>query len=241
MVKKTLNLSRWHHGRWLRKAFKQVKGKVLDVGTGRGVMVRRWAKTRGDLELVTVDKEKKKGWRVDVVADGRDLPMKDKEFDGVIILDVLEHVEGPEKMVKEAVRVLKKGGVLYVTIPLEGAWWTMDWWLRRLFKIDWTKEIIGHINKFELGEVRRMFKEAGVRIEWVRYSHHWLYQLGSLIYFRYLNSLPKKELKPKKGFWLPTPWWIRLGIMVLGWLTIVESWVLSGIPGREIHLMARKV
>ncbi len=240
MVKKALNLSRWHHGRWLKKAFKQVKGKVLDVGTGSGGVVRKWMKTRGDLELVTVDKEKKKGWRVDVVADGRDLPMKDKEFDGVLILDVLEHVEKPEKMVKEAVRVLKKGGVLHVTVPLEGAWWTIDWWLRKLFKIDWTKEIIGHINKFEFEEVEEMLRVQGLVIEWRRFSHHWLYQLASLIYFKYLDSLPKKELKPKKGFWLPVPWWVRLGVVALGWLTVVESLMLSRIPGREIHLTARK-
>lgn len=225
----------------MRKAFKGVKGRVLDIGTGSGGVVREWMKTRGDLELVRVDKEKKKGWQVDVVADGRDLPMKAEEFDGVMILDVLEHVERPEKMVKEAVRVFKKGGVLHVTVPLGGAWWTIDWWLRKLFKVDWVKETIGHINKFELKEVEEMLKTQGLIIEWKRFSHHWLYQLGTAVYFWYLSRKPKKELKAKGKYWLPVPGWMRLGIGLFGWLTVVESLVLSRIPGREVHITARKM
>lgn len=54
---------------------------------------------------------------VDVVADGKSLPFKERSFDLVIAEMVLEHVDDPDKVLNEANRVLKKNGILYVTIP----------------------------------------------------------------------------------------------------------------------------
>lgn len=54
---------------------------------------------------------------VDIVADGKNLPFKDNSFSLVIIEMVLEHVDEPEAILKEAHRVLKKNGEIYVTIP----------------------------------------------------------------------------------------------------------------------------
>ncbi|HBF19123.1 MAG TPA: SAM-dependent methyltransferase [Cryomorphaceae bacterium] len=42
-------------------------------------------------------------------ADGENLPFEDNEFDYVICEQVLEHVEHPEKFIKEMCRVAKKG------------------------------------------------------------------------------------------------------------------------------------
>jgi SAM-dependent methyltransferase len=240
MLKKAFSLARWHHVYWLRKALVGVRGKLLDIGAGKGKTVREALKTRGDLRLVTMDVERKKDWQIDVIADGRDLPMKNEEFDGVMILDVLEHVKGPEKVVKEAARVLKRQGWLHVAVPLEGSWWVIDWWLKKIKKVDWKEKIIGHINHFNLKEVKQLLEENGFKIKWVRYSHHWGYQLATLIYFKYLDSLPKKELKPKKGFWLPVPWMVRAGVVLFGWLTVLESLVLLRVPGGEAHITAKK-
>jgi len=54
---------------------------------------------------------------VDVVADGKNLPFKNNSFDLVLIESVLEHVNEPEKVIKEAYRVLKKSGKVYISIP----------------------------------------------------------------------------------------------------------------------------
>jgi ubiquinone/menaquinone biosynthesis C-methylase UbiE len=56
---------------------------------------------------------------LDVVrADIVDLPFKDKSFDVVIALDVLEHVEHKERGYNEISRVLKDWGRVVLNIPL---------------------------------------------------------------------------------------------------------------------------
>jgi len=45
------------------------------------------------------------------------LPVKSNQFDIVTSLAVIEHLKSPKTMLKEAKRVLKKGGVLIITTP----------------------------------------------------------------------------------------------------------------------------
>lgn len=47
------------------------------------------------------------------VADAYKLPFADAEFDVVCLMDFLEHIEDPEKIIIEATRVLKPGGLLF--------------------------------------------------------------------------------------------------------------------------------
>ncbi len=49
-----------------------------------------------------------------ICADGENLPFENKEFDYVICCHVLEHVENPEKFLKEMMRVAKRG---YIEVP----------------------------------------------------------------------------------------------------------------------------
>jgi SAM-dependent methyltransferase len=45
------------------------------------------------------------------------IPYKDNYFDTVICMDVLEHLRYDKKVVKELTRVLKKNGLLIITVP----------------------------------------------------------------------------------------------------------------------------
>lgn len=55
--------------------------------------------------------------RVDVVANGNELPFKDNEWDFVINSHVLEHFFDPIKAIKEWMRVIKPGGYVYMIVP----------------------------------------------------------------------------------------------------------------------------
>lgn len=48
---------------------------------------------------------------------GKKIPLADNQFDCVLILAVLEHLEYPEEIIRECYRLLKPGGRLIVTVP----------------------------------------------------------------------------------------------------------------------------
>jgi ubiquinone/menaquinone biosynthesis C-methylase UbiE len=54
--------------------------------------------------------------KVDV--DNDKLPFADDEFDGVVCLEVLEHLKNLDKLMSELFRVLKKGGKFCVSVPI---------------------------------------------------------------------------------------------------------------------------
>jgi len=45
------------------------------------------------------------------------IPKKNNSYDSIVCIEVLEHVENPEKVLKEFNRLLKKEGSLYLTTP----------------------------------------------------------------------------------------------------------------------------
>ena len=53
----------------------------------------------------------------DVLGVAEELPFIDNSFDGVLSLNVLEHVQNPFKCAQEISRVLKPGGKLYCVVP----------------------------------------------------------------------------------------------------------------------------
>src|SRR5947207_4268274 len=57
----------------------------------------------------------------DVLEPGGPLPYADGRFDAVVSMDVIEHVPQPLPWVREALRVLKPGGVLFLTTPNYGS------------------------------------------------------------------------------------------------------------------------
>jgi SAM-dependent methyltransferase len=84
-------------------------GPVLDIGGG-SAHVKEFRK-----EILSVDILPFPG--IDVVCDAHELPFKDSEFAGIIMLDVLHHLERPVDFLAEAARILRPGGVLAMIEP----------------------------------------------------------------------------------------------------------------------------
>jgi len=54
-----------------------------------------------------------------VVGDVKKIPFKDNYFDYVVAGELIEHLEDPKALIKEAMRVLKGGGVFSLSTPKE--------------------------------------------------------------------------------------------------------------------------
>jgi len=112
-----------------------LKGKkLLEVGSGWGLFVALTRKQAIESYGIEPEEEvyqtslkvlESYGLGKDFIkkASGEEIPFKDNTFDAVYSTMVLEHVKDPEKVIKESIRVLKKGGYLQFVIPNYGSFW----------------------------------------------------------------------------------------------------------------------
>lgn len=104
----------------IQLAKKYAKGKLVDIGCGR-MPYRKEIEPLVDkyvgVDHPNVSKLYNSKIQPDVLADAKKLPFSANTFDIALLFQVLEHVESPEAVLKEAARVLKPNGVLVITIP----------------------------------------------------------------------------------------------------------------------------
>ncbi len=105
----------------LIKAKKYTCGNILDMGCGSKPYSDIYSNINGKytgIDLPVSESANKEEKKADVHGSVLELPFKSNSFDTVISLQVLEHVPEPQKMLKEAYRVLKKNGHLILTAPM---------------------------------------------------------------------------------------------------------------------------
>jgi ubiquinone/menaquinone biosynthesis C-methylase UbiE len=107
----------------LKEALKVARGKVLDIGCQRGGYC--FHLNHVGLDVVGIDismgylkmaKDKVPDARF-AQANAQFLPFKDRSFDTIILSEILEHVIDEKQVISEVKRVLKPGGVVFVTVP----------------------------------------------------------------------------------------------------------------------------
>jgi SAM-dependent methyltransferase len=102
-----------------------------------------------------------------VQAQGENLPHADAVVDLVIIENVIDHVQSPEKVMKEIDRIMKPDAVLFLTVNLHPAWGAGLHSLLAALKID-----KGHPHTYTLSSIRRFLDQSGFEIrhqEWQSY------------------------------------------------------------------------
>jgi SAM-dependent methyltransferase len=97
---------------------------ILEVGCGEGMMFdgAGTQPVQMDVSLTRVARAAGKG-RLLLCADGYDLPFASESFAAVLLVAVLEHTREPWRLLEEARRVLKPGGVAVIVVPND---WTMS-------------------------------------------------------------------------------------------------------------------
>ncbi len=135
--------------------------KVLEIGCGEGAILQQMSDHAFSKNLHGVDisesgvasvrGRKIEGLQEVQVYDGYHLPYEDGAMDLVILSHVLEHVEYPRMLLREASRI---GRYLFIEVPLEHKWGLGDY----------VDDGVGHINAYSRFGVRREVQTSGLRI-----------------------------------------------------------------------------
>ena len=101
-----------------------LRGRVLDVGTGKGRFVIPLARHATNVTTVDVSAEEQRQARLEaiyagvahrirfVIQDARFLPWPAGSFDAVVSWNVFHHLDDPERVFAEIIRMVKPGGKL---------------------------------------------------------------------------------------------------------------------------------
>jgi len=104
--------------------------RMIDLGCGDGeitLMFKEELKAREvygvDIDEQAVALARKRGIEAYIADLSKDsLPFPNEFFDLVLSLEVIEHLANPDNMLKEAYRVLRKGGYLLISTPNLASW-----------------------------------------------------------------------------------------------------------------------
>jgi SAM-dependent methyltransferase len=108
--------------------------RILDVGCGSAWLAEHYDDYTGlDASPEAVAAAAARGRRVLRHSAAEPLPFDDASFDGVIVKDLLEHVDDPVHVVREALRVLRPSGRAFASSPDAQRWVWDDYTHRRPF------------------------------------------------------------------------------------------------------------
>lgn len=134
--------------------------KVLDVGFGNGAFLNDskavgWEVTGVDPDKTAVANVKKRG--MDVCQGGIEVfEGRSEIFEAITISHVIEHVHDPEMVLKNAYRLLKPGGVLFIETP------NIESYGYRLFRHNWLPlDSPRHLIIFSKNSIRDLLHKVG--------------------------------------------------------------------------------
>jgi SAM-dependent methyltransferase len=133
---------------------------LLDLGCGNGryskVFSLRGMSVVGlDISKVALDLAKKQCGECNLVlGDASRLPFRDKAFDKVFAVDIIEHVQNDFECLNEIVRVTKNTGIILISFPRN----------KKFFKFSEDNRL-GHLHAYEKDFIKTLLEKCGLIVE----------------------------------------------------------------------------
>lgn len=191
---------------------KEKPGSLLDVGAGTGFLSQKLADLGFAVSACDIDPSQFQVAKIPIKKAnlGVKLPYRTNSFDYITCTEVIEHLENPWQGCRELARVLKKDGLLILTLPnfsnLVSRW---VFFVRGNFRYfdDWTWKHWGHINPITFTELSKILTSVGFEIEAVQTQkeigqlYAWLFRFfqktGSTIFHLFKIIRWQKDPKDK--------------------------------------------
>ena len=137
-------------------------GRLLDVGCAMGHFMafargRGWSVHGVECSRYAADYGRERwGLRIQPVCDLREARLPDNHFDACVLIEVAEHLPYPRVTFTEVFRLLKPGGMVYVTTPNFSSFRAM------LQREDWQAVIpTGHLYYFSADSLGKLLTSIG--------------------------------------------------------------------------------
>ncbi len=154
---------------------KPADAEVLDIGCGAGNMIHhlmRYGPVCGiEVDPRPVAMAQARGYDVRQGDAARGLPFPDARFDLVTVLDVIEHVDDDNAILREAARVLRPGGVLAVTTPAFQSLWSHN------------DVLNGHRRRYASRELRSKIEGAGLSVRRLTFGFCLVFPISAPLIF----------------------------------------------------------
>ena len=169
--------------------FNKNKGlKILDVGCGTGIVIKRLEKygdTFGiDISNKAIEFCKKRNIKNILKANAIKIPFSNDNFNLVVSLDVLEHIKHDNNSISEIYRVLKKDGIALLTVPAFNFLWSNH------------DEALHHFRRYSIKEIKN--KILKYDFDLIKISYYNFFFFLPILIFRILKKIYNKKGKEKK-------------------------------------------
>lgn len=152
---------------------------ILEVGCMESFLGEIFTKeecpkiTAFDIAKINIKKGKKKYPYIKFLIDDAQNPKIKGKFDIVFAAEIIEHLENPEKAVKNWIKLLKKGGYLIISTP------------NSLF----SRKSEEHISLVSISKMKKIFKDVNLKLIKIKGIDLFIPFLGRLS--KYLKKIPK--------------------------------------------------
>ncbi|KKQ25104.1 MAG: Methyltransferase type 11 [Candidatus Woesebacteria bacterium GW2011_GWA1_37_8] len=235
-----------------KKKFNNSPITFLDIGCGGGKTLLYLQKIRPNWKLWGLDVSKdaisytrrKHGRNISFInSSAEKIPVNDNYFDLIYTSDTLEHLEKLSETISEINRVLKKDGILFISVPLSNQKYT----LYPLFKnigLSQMGKMVGHIRNFDDKEIQKLVKKSGFKFIGRKYCWHPLFSLVNLG-FGYFQLIIGKQVSFESGVEKSKSEFIKPILTIIknifAFVTYVESSVLFWFPGgKGVYVFQKK-